>query len=185
MTKQVLRHLRVKPKEELKQRIELYIHEVNASPSLLRWVGLNFHYVISGSFNLSLTAQDTRLHWDEHCPLLIFWNQEGFEETRVSGIMSRKIFLVAFSAFGGDKAVRASPSARRRYFPSRRAGAQGVRGTRRDHSAIDALQVLLGVAGYPENSVAVAGSCGAGHIKDVAHSVERYGGEASDDDQRS
>jgi transposase len=37
MTKQVLRHLRVKSKEELKQRIELYLHEVNENPVPFRW----------------------------------------------------------------------------------------------------------------------------------------------------
>ncbi|WP_264083435.1 hypothetical protein [Paenibacillus sp. BJ-4] len=37
MTKQVLRHLRVKSKEELKQRIELYLQEVNANPVPFRW----------------------------------------------------------------------------------------------------------------------------------------------------
>ncbi|WP_245864569.1 transposase [Paenibacillus donghaensis] len=50
MTKQVLRHLRVKSKEELKQRIELYLQEVNANPvtfSLEAWVRLNAFYVIS------------------------------------------------------------------------------------------------------------------------------------------
>jgi transposase len=37
MTKQVLRHLRVKSKEELKQRIELYLQEVNENPVPFRW----------------------------------------------------------------------------------------------------------------------------------------------------
>lgn len=37
MTKQVLRHLRVKSKEELKQRIELYLTEVNENPIPFRW----------------------------------------------------------------------------------------------------------------------------------------------------
>ncbi|WP_407055635.1 IS630 family transposase [Paenibacillus dendritiformis] len=37
MTKQVLRHLRVKSKEELKQRIELYLKEVNENPVPFRW----------------------------------------------------------------------------------------------------------------------------------------------------
>ncbi|MGG4452144.1 IS630 family transposase [Brevibacillus porteri] len=37
MTKQVLRHLRVKSKAELKQRIELYLQEVNANPVPFRW----------------------------------------------------------------------------------------------------------------------------------------------------
>lgn len=37
MTKQVLRHIRVKSKEELKQRIELYLQEVNKTPVPFRW----------------------------------------------------------------------------------------------------------------------------------------------------
>ncbi|MCQ4365952.1 IS630 family transposase [Mycobacterium gordonae] len=37
MTKQVLRHLRVKSKDELKQRIELYLQEVNENPVPFRW----------------------------------------------------------------------------------------------------------------------------------------------------
>uniref|UniRef100_UPI0009DC99E0 transposase n=1 Tax=Paenibacillus sp. FSL R5-0912 TaxID=1536771 RepID=UPI0009DC99E0 len=37
MTKQVLRHLRVKSKEELKQRIELYLEEVNNNPVPHHW----------------------------------------------------------------------------------------------------------------------------------------------------
>lgn len=37
MTKQVLRHIRVKSKAELKQRIELYLQEVNANPVPFRW----------------------------------------------------------------------------------------------------------------------------------------------------
>lgn len=37
MTKQVLRNLRVKSKEELKQRIELYLQEVNENPVPFRW----------------------------------------------------------------------------------------------------------------------------------------------------
>ena len=37
MTKQVLRHLRVKSKEELKERIELYLQEVNENPVPFRW----------------------------------------------------------------------------------------------------------------------------------------------------
>lgn len=37
MSKQVLRHLRVKSKEELKQRIELYLKEVNENPVPFRW----------------------------------------------------------------------------------------------------------------------------------------------------
>ncbi|MEC0249362.1 hypothetical protein P4H65_26640 [Paenibacillus chitinolyticus] len=36
MTKQVLRHLRVKSKEELKQRIEWFLQEVNANPAPFR-----------------------------------------------------------------------------------------------------------------------------------------------------
>lgn len=32
MTKQVLRHIRVKSKEELKERIEMYLKEVNENP---------------------------------------------------------------------------------------------------------------------------------------------------------
>ncbi len=37
MTKQVLRHIRVKSKDELKQRIELYLQELNANPVPFRW----------------------------------------------------------------------------------------------------------------------------------------------------
>lgn len=37
MTKQVLRHIRVKSKEELKQRIELYLQEINENPIPFRW----------------------------------------------------------------------------------------------------------------------------------------------------
>lgn len=37
MTKQVLRHIRVKSKEELKKRIELYLQEVNENPVPFRW----------------------------------------------------------------------------------------------------------------------------------------------------
>lgn len=37
MTKQVLRHLRVNSKEELKQRIKLYLQEVNQNPVPFRW----------------------------------------------------------------------------------------------------------------------------------------------------
>lgn len=37
MTKQVLRHIRVKSRDELKQRIELYLQEVNANPIPFRW----------------------------------------------------------------------------------------------------------------------------------------------------
>ncbi|MEB3102967.1 hypothetical protein [Ferviditalea candida] len=37
MTKQVLRHIRVQSKEELKQRIEQYLEEVNANPIPFRW----------------------------------------------------------------------------------------------------------------------------------------------------
>jgi transposase len=37
MTKQVLRHIRVKSKEELKERIELYFQEVNKNPIPFRW----------------------------------------------------------------------------------------------------------------------------------------------------
>lgn len=37
MTKQVLRHIRVQSKEELKQRIEQYLEEVNANPVPFRW----------------------------------------------------------------------------------------------------------------------------------------------------
>jgi transposase len=37
MTKQVLRHLRVQSKEELKQRIEQYLEEINANPVPFRW----------------------------------------------------------------------------------------------------------------------------------------------------
>jgi transposase len=42
MTKQVLRHIRVQSKEELKERIEKYLEEVNANPISFRWkYGLN------------------------------------------------------------------------------------------------------------------------------------------------
>jgi transposase len=37
MTKQVLRHIRVKSKEELKERIEKYLQEVNENPIPFRW----------------------------------------------------------------------------------------------------------------------------------------------------
>jgi hypothetical protein len=37
MTKQMLRHIRVKSKEELKQRIEQYLEEVNKHPVPFRW----------------------------------------------------------------------------------------------------------------------------------------------------
>jgi transposase len=37
MTKQVLRHIRVKSKEELRERIEQYLLEVNANPVPFRW----------------------------------------------------------------------------------------------------------------------------------------------------
>lgn len=37
MTKQVLRHIRVKSKEELKERIEQYLKEVNENPVPFRW----------------------------------------------------------------------------------------------------------------------------------------------------
>jgi transposase len=37
MTKQVLRHIRVKSKAELKERIELYLQEVNENPVPFRW----------------------------------------------------------------------------------------------------------------------------------------------------
>ncbi|GAC43090.1 transposase and inactivated derivative, partial [Paenibacillus popilliae ATCC 14706] len=37
MTKQVLRHLRVKSKEELKERLVLYLQEVNENPVPFRW----------------------------------------------------------------------------------------------------------------------------------------------------
>jgi transposase len=37
MTKQVLRHIRVKSKEELKERVELYLQEVNKNPIPFRW----------------------------------------------------------------------------------------------------------------------------------------------------
>lgn len=37
MTKQVLRHMRVKSKSELKQRIEMYLQEVNENPVPFRW----------------------------------------------------------------------------------------------------------------------------------------------------
>jgi transposase len=37
MTKQVLRHIRVESRDELKQRIELYLREVNATPVPFRW----------------------------------------------------------------------------------------------------------------------------------------------------
>jgi transposase len=37
MTKQVLRHIRVRSKEELKQRIEQYLVEVNENPTPFRW----------------------------------------------------------------------------------------------------------------------------------------------------
>jgi len=37
MTKQVLRHIRVQSKEELKQRIEQYLEEINANPVPFRW----------------------------------------------------------------------------------------------------------------------------------------------------
>lgn len=37
MTRQVLRHLRVKSKDELKQRIELYLQENNQNPLPFRW----------------------------------------------------------------------------------------------------------------------------------------------------
>lgn len=37
MTKQVLRHIRVKSKAELKERIEQYLQEVNANPIPFRW----------------------------------------------------------------------------------------------------------------------------------------------------
>ena len=37
MTKSMLRHIRVSSKEELRQRIELYLQEVNRSPVQFRW----------------------------------------------------------------------------------------------------------------------------------------------------
>lgn len=37
MTKQVLRHIRVQSKEELRRRIELYLEEVNENPQPFRW----------------------------------------------------------------------------------------------------------------------------------------------------
>jgi transposase len=37
MTKQVLRHIRVKSKAELKERIELYLKEINENPVPFRW----------------------------------------------------------------------------------------------------------------------------------------------------
>ncbi len=37
MTKQVLRHIRVKSKDELKERIEKYLSEVNENPVPFRW----------------------------------------------------------------------------------------------------------------------------------------------------
>ncbi|OGX60638.1 MAG: integrase [Paenibacillus sp. RIFOXYA1_FULL_44_5] len=37
MTKQVLRHIRVKSKDELKERIERYLDEVNENPTPFRW----------------------------------------------------------------------------------------------------------------------------------------------------
>ncbi|NTZ16710.1 MULTISPECIES: IS630 family transposase [Paenibacillaceae] len=37
MTKQALRHIRVQSKEELKERIEQYLQEVNANPVPFRW----------------------------------------------------------------------------------------------------------------------------------------------------
>ncbi|MFI2859289.1 transposase [Paenibacillus sp. JSM ZJ436] len=37
MTKQVLRHIRVKSKAELKERIEKYLQEVNENPIPFRW----------------------------------------------------------------------------------------------------------------------------------------------------
>ncbi|WAH37037.1 IS630 family transposase [Alicyclobacillus dauci] len=37
MTKSMLRHIRVSSKEELRQRIEMYLHEVNQSPVQFHW----------------------------------------------------------------------------------------------------------------------------------------------------
>lgn len=37
MTKQVLRHIRLKSKAELKERIEKYLEEVNENPIPFRW----------------------------------------------------------------------------------------------------------------------------------------------------
>ena len=37
MSKSLLRHIRVKSKEELKQRIELYLQEINENPIPFRW----------------------------------------------------------------------------------------------------------------------------------------------------
>ncbi len=37
MTKSMLRHIRVKSKDELRERLELYLKEVNENPVPFRW----------------------------------------------------------------------------------------------------------------------------------------------------